>query len=287
MNKIENFSIIEHIQNINNFGFTTIKNAFTTELSDKIISDFDIWFEKQREVEPLINKSLSKVTEFHTYNQNTLDLVTNEFVNKIITNYFNKEHVIYSSLIFSNPPNEEHQRITPHFYTNPPNQFLGVWYFLDNIENENMFLKYYQDSHLIEEPNNYEIYKTVFNNNLSYQENNLNSIILYNNLLKKICSDYNLKERTFTNVNKGDVIVFHPKLIYSINNTGDNSINNYCMFTNNIPINTQVFNSSHFFNDKPTNEYTENNCTFEYLSYKSVKYINRGDCKPQVQKTYL
>lgn len=279
--------ITTHIQNIDNFGFTTIKNAFTTELADKIIADFDIWFETQQKNDSSLNKSLSKVTEFHTHNENTLELVTNDFVNKIINNYFNKEQVIYSSLIFSNPPDEQYQRTTPHFYTNPPNQFLPVWYFLDNIKDDTMFLKYYRDSHLIEEPNNYEIYKTIFNNNLSYEENNLNALIFYNNLLNKICSQYNLKEYTFTNINKGDVIIFHPKLFYSIIDTIDKSITNYCMITNNIPIDTQVFNSSHFFTDKHSNEYKENICNFDYLSYNNVKYINRGDCKAQVQKTYL
>ena len=57
------------------------------------------------------------------------------------------------------------------------------------------------------------------------------------------------------------------------------------MVTHNIPINTQVFNASHFFAEKPTEKYLENKLTHEYIIHNNIPIVNHN-IPPKVQSTY-
>ena len=58
------------------------------------------------------------------------------------------------------------------------------------------------------------------------------------------------------------------------------------MVTHNVPINTQVFNASHFFSREPTKEYIENKFDYKYIKHNNINIVDHGtNCK--VQKTYI
>jgi len=74
---IYNYKIDEHINNINNNGFTIIKNCINSELVEKVIKDFDYW--TSLEENKFIKFNYDRVTNFYIYSKNTLDLVTNGY----------------------------------------------------------------------------------------------------------------------------------------------------------------------------------------------------------------
>lgn len=281
-----NFNCEEHISNLLNDGYTIIRNAFSAELADSVVNDFEKWCETNNDFKKF---NYNRVCNFHIYNNNTLDLVTNKYVDKVVSTFLNKEQVIYSSLTFREGTSQHFHRDTPHFFTNPIDQYCGVWYALEDINKESGPLKYYKKSHLIDNVNGYEVFKKCFDENESYAKNNLDALLHYNKLVENKCIELNLEmynETNYDNINKGDIIIWHPKLLHGGSDVINNSLTRYSMVTHNVPINTQVFNASHFFINQPTTEYTNNICKYKYLLHNDIKYIDHNG-NPKVQKSYL
>jgi len=283
-------NVEEHILNIQNNGFTVIKNGIDIDLIDKVVNDFDCWSALEENNFKKFNKD--RVTNFHIYNENTKNLVTNIYVNKILQTIFKKEQVIYSSLFFREGTSQHYHRDTPHFYTNPIDKYYGVWYALEDININAGPLKYYIGSHKLECPDGYE----CFNNLLKIEPNYTASvtdyrlIIEYNKNIEDLCKENNLEcvdEKNYMNtVNKGDIIIWHPKLLHGGSDIIDSTLTRYSMVTHNVPINTQVFNANHFFAPKPTNEYLENKFKSAYIKHNNINIIDHN-CLPKVQKGYL
>lgn len=91
-------NIDNHVLNIQNNGFTIVKNEIDIDLVDKVVSDFDYWCGLEENNFKKFKKD--RVVNFHIYNENTKQLVTNFYVNKILETIFEKEQVVYSSLFF-------------------------------------------------------------------------------------------------------------------------------------------------------------------------------------------
>jgi ectoine hydroxylase-related dioxygenase (phytanoyl-CoA dioxygenase family) len=248
-----NESILEHINNINDNGFTIIKNGIDTELVNKVIYEFDEWTSNKENNFKKFNKD--RVFNFHIYSENTMSLVTNKYVNQIIKSLFNTEQVIYSSLFFREGTAQHFHRDTPHFYTNPIDMYYGVWYSLEDIDVNAGPLKYYIGSHKLEDPSGYKVFNEVYKDVENKDDINIGSdytcIVEYNNYIEDLSIKNNLMcvdESNYINkINKGDIIIWHPKLLHGGSNIIDKKLTRYSMVTHNIPINTQVFNAKHFF----------------------------------------
>jgi len=281
-------SIINHIENINNKGFTIIKNGIENNLVNKVINDFDYW--SSLEENEFTKFNFDRVTNFHIYSKNTLDLVTNNIVNDILKALFKKEQVIYSSLFFREGTSQHYHRDTPHFYTNPIDQYYGVWYSLEDININAGPLKYFIESHKLEIPNGNDIVNNYFKDtNIEEINNNFDCLIKYNKIIEDLCYEKKLisvSEKNYIDkINKGDIIIWHPKLLHGGSDIIDRKLTRYSMVTHNIPINTMVFNSKHFFTKEPTKEYLENNCIFNYMKHNDIHIVNHN-VNPRVQKTY-
>jgi len=284
------FNIKEHISNIQNNGFTIIKNEINIDLIDKVVSDFDYWCSLEQNNFKNFNKD--RVTNFHVYSKNTKDLVTNNYVNDILTSLFNKEQVIYSSLTFREGTSQHYHRDTPHFYTNPIDQYYGIWYALEDIDVNAGPLKYYIGSHKLECNDGYKIFNDILKNNPEYKlsANDYTCILDYNNRILDLCKELNLTcidEKSYINkINKGDIIIWHPKLLHGGSDIINPTLTRYSMVTHNVPINTQVFNANHFFTSTPTNEYLNNKCTYNYIKHNNINIVDHN-CGAKVQKGYL
>jgi hypothetical protein len=284
------FNIKEHISNIQNNGFTIIKNKINIDLIDKVVSDFDYWCSLEQNNFKNFNKD--RVTNFHVCSKNTKDLVTNNYVNDILTSLFNKEQVIYSSLTFREGTSQHYHRDTPHFYTNPIDQYYGIWYALEDIDVNAGPLKYYIGSHKLECNDGYKIFNDILKNNPDYKlsANDYTCILDYNNRILDLCKELNLTcidEKSYINkINKGDIIIWHPKLLHGGSDIINPTLTRYSMVTHNVPINTQVFNANHFFTSTPTNEYLNNKCTYNYIKHNNINIVDHN-CGAKVQKGYL
>lgn len=283
-------SIQTHVQNIQNDGFTIIRNGVNVGLVDKVVSDFDYWCSLESNNFLKFNKD--RVTNFHTYSENTKNLVTNVYVNTILEILFNKEPVVYSSLFFREGTSQHFHRDTPHFFTNPMDQYYGVWYSLEDINVNAGPLKYYIGSHKLKTPDGYEIFNKFLKNDANYvlKGDDYRCLIEYSKIIEDLSKENNLvciDETNYMNkINKGDIIIWHPKLLHGGSDIIDPTLTRYSMVTHNIPVNTQVFNAAHFFRKQPSNEYLLNKCTMNYLSHNNIKFVNHN-CEPKVQKSYI
>lgn len=280
--------IDQHISNINNYGFTIIKNGVRGDLVDKVVSEFDVW--SSLEKNNFVKLKKNRVTNFHIYSDNTKELVTNKYVNEILKSLFNTEQVIYSSLFFREGTSQHYHRDTPHFYTNPIDQYYGVWYSLEDIHINAGPLKYYIGSHKLEVPNGYDTYNKLPRKNENDTDFNFKCLIEYNKVIENMCKENNLsyvdQTNYINNVNKGDIIIWHPKLLHGGSDIIDETLTRYSMVTHNVPLHTQVFNASHFFSSTPTSPYLENKCSYNYIKYNDIHIVDHK-CYPKVQRTYL
>jgi hypothetical protein len=283
-------SIEHHILNLQTNGFTIIKNGIDIDLVDKVVSDFDSWSALEENNFKKFNKD--RVTNFHIYNENTKNLVTNFYVNKILETIFQKEQVIYSSLFFREGTSQHYHIDTPHFYTNPINQYYGVWYSLEDISINAGPLKYYIGSHKLEYHDGYECFNSFIKKEPNYVNNGNDYRILveYNKKIEDLCQENNLQrvdEKNYINkINKGDIIIWHPKLLHGGSDIIDPTLTRYSMVTHNVPINTPVFNAQHFFSPKPTKEYLENKFTHKYIKHNNINIVDHN-IGPKVQRTYI
>lgn len=283
-------NIEHHVSNIQNNGFTVIKNGINIDLVDKVVSDFDSWSALEENKFKRFNKE--RVTNFHIYNENTKNLVTNTHVNEILETLFKKPQVIYSSLFFREGTAQHFHIDTPHFYTNPIDNYYGVWYALEDIDINAGPLKYYVGSNKLESFSGYECYNKFLENEPNYtiRNNDFRMLIEYNKQIEDLCKENNLErvdEKNYINkINKGDVIIWHPKLLHGGSDIIDPTLTRYSMVTHNVPINTQVFSARHFFAPSPTSGYLENKFTHKYITHNNVNIIDHG-IGPSVQKSYV
>lgn len=283
------FDIQKHVEDINNNGFTIIKNGIDIDLINKIIKEFDEWGSITSNNFTKFN--FDRVTNFHVNSKNTLDLVTNKYVDEILTFLFKKKQTIYSSLFFREGTSQHYHRDTPHFFTNPIDQYYGVWYSLEDINIKSGPLKYYIGSHKLDNINGYEIFNDIYKDNKDNIDLNsdFRCIIKYNEKIENLCRELNLTavdEKNYINqINKGDIIIWHPKLLHGGSDIIDKNLTRYSMVTHNIPIDTAVFNAKHFFTTAPTEEYLTNKNIWKYINHNGVNIVDHG-IGPMVQKGY-
>ncbi len=283
-------NIDQHISNIQNNGFTIIKNGINIDLIDSVVRDFDTWSSLEENNFKKFNKD--RVCNFHIYNENTKNLVTNFYVNEILKTMFQKEQVIYSSLFFREGTSQHYHRDTPHFYTNPIDNYYGVWYALEDVNINAGPLKYYIGSHKLVCPDGHECFNEYLKTDPNYtiSGTDYNLIIQYNKNIEDLCIKNNLQcvdENNYINkIDKGDIIIWHPKLLHGGSNIIDPTLTRYSMVTHNVPIHTQVFNASHFFSPNPTDKYLENKFTHKYIKYNDINMVNHYS-NPLVQKSYI
>ena len=283
-----------YVEKLKEDGIVILKSAFSEELADKVLSDFDDWSSKK---ENNFEKwKRERVTNFHVYSENTKELAANPCVKDILDEFFESEMVVYSSLYFREGTSQHYHRDTPHFYTNPMDLYCGVWYALEDIHQESGPLKYYLKSHELVVPNGIDTYNRLFSNNINgfqtktYDKQNFDCLLEYNRVLEEECKTLDLERRDeklyIPEIKKGDIIIWHPKTVHGGSAVINPELTRQSMVTHNIPINKHVFNAQHFFRANQSREYILNKCPYEYLEYNNVKYVNFNS-PPKVQKSYL
>ena len=284
-------SIENHVLNIANNGFSIIKNGTDIDLVDKVVGDFDYWSSLNNNGFVKFNKD--RVVNFHIYSENTKNLVTNNYVNDILKTLFNKEQVVYTSLFFREGTSQHYHRDTPHFYTNPVNQYYGVWYALEDVNVNAGPLKYCIGSHKLEDPCGHDVFNKVYENeiNPALKNSDFRCILEYNKLIENLCKENNLlfvdQNNYINKINKGDIVIWHPKLLHGGSDIIDPTLTRYSMVTHNVPINTQVFNAFHFFSSTPTKQYLDNELAFKYIKHNDINIVNHYTTEPFVQKGYV
>jgi ectoine hydroxylase-related dioxygenase (phytanoyl-CoA dioxygenase family) len=280
-------SIKKHVNNILKNGYTIIRKGVDNELANQVISEFDAWSSiPENQFVPFQQE---RVTNFHMHSKNTLDLVTNTYVNKILSSLLNNEQTVYCSLFFREGSSGGYQRDTPHFYTNPIDQYYGVLYALEDIDVNSGPLKYYIGSHKIENVDGHEIYNSIYTDNDTLDLNtDFRCFIQYTEQTENKCKELKLTEVNIKNnkkIEKGDIFIWHPRLLHGGSEIIDKTLTQYSMVTYNVPINTAVLGSTHFFSKSPTDEYVKNECLFNYIKHNDINIVDHN-IGPQVQKTF-
>jgi phytanoyl-CoA hydroxylase len=274
-------SLCNDIRKIIKEGYTIIKSCIKDEIIDEFVTKYNIAYNNVHE----------RVVNFHTHDESTLDLVCNKYIDKLLSTIFETKQTVYTSLTFGYGTNQSIHRDTPHFYTNPIDQYFGVWYALEDIQLDSGPLMYYKKGHTLDIKNGYETWNELFGNDTEKTPNNINLCLnKYNSNIEEECKKHRLEgvntENITQTINKGDVIVWHPKLPHGGSNILNKELTRKSIVTHNIPKYKKVFNASHFFGPEHTREYLKNECFYKYNTHNNVCYVDHG-VKHFIQKSYL
>lgn len=279
-NKVDE-SLFNDIKNIIEEGYTIIKSCSKDDIIDKFVTKYNIAY----------NNVYERVVNFHSQDECTLDLVCNNYIDKLLSTIFETTQTVYSSLTFGYGTNQSIHRDTPHFYTNPMDQYFGVWYALEDIHLDSGPLMYYKKGHKLDVKNGYNTWNELFGTD-TYKTPQKIDLCLnkYNSNIEEECKKHRLEgvntESIIQTINKGDVIVWHPKLPHGGSNILNKALTRKSVVTHNIPKDKPVFNASHFFGYEHTREYLENKCLYNYKMHNNVFYIDHGR-HHFIQKSYL
>jgi len=285
----------QNILELRDLGYTIIKNVNNHAICDNFVKDFENYSDfKNRDSEYYNNK---RWIAGHSLSDATKNVTCNEKVLKLLDCIFETETIVYSSLIFWKGTQQGVHRDTPHFYTNPVDYYFGCWYALQDISPDSGPLFYYEGGHKLDIPSGKNIYNEVLKQIKEENDDiNLKCLIEYGD--KKIhtaCQKLDSQGNKYKTaiINKGDCIIWHPKLPH-----GGSIINNKFLYrkscvTHCIPIYKGVTASKQFFSDTYENSNKYKN-QFDYKDYNyntapnGRKYIHNCNLegKPCVQTTY-
>lgn len=280
--------IQKHWSDLEVLGYTIIRNGTPLDLVDRVVKHIEMWtsdpnnnFEKFKQ---------DRVCNFHRYNEDTLSLVTNSKVHDILEKMFNNKSVVYSSLMFREGTSQHFHRDTPHFYTNPINLYYGVWFALEDINVKSGPLKYVIGSHKLPDFSGHDIRKEIdakFPDTDNFR--NFQYLLHYNQKIEDLARENGLEfvdETNYDKINKGDIIIWDPRLLHGGSDILDPTLTRYSIVTHNIPQNTAVFNAKDFFAPDPTKEYIENKYIYSTIRHNGIDIIDHGD-RVCVQKSYV
>jgi ectoine hydroxylase-related dioxygenase (phytanoyl-CoA dioxygenase family) len=305
----------QNILELRDLGYTIIKNVNNHAICDNFVKDFENYSDfKNRDSEYYNNK---RWIAGHSLSDATKNVTCNEKVLKLLDCIFETETVVYSSLIFWKGTQQGVHRDTPHFYTNPVDHYFGCWHALEDIHPDSGPLFYYEGGHKLTIPSGKDIYNEVlkeineedtkatlvgvsekltpgFSNDMN--DINFKCLVKYcdqeiASACKKLDSEGN-KYKTAI-INKGDCIIWHPKLPHGGSKINNNFLYRRSCVTHCVPIYKAVAASKQFFNDtyEDSDEYKD---YFDYKNYcyniapNGRKYISCSglEGKPMIQTTY-
>ena len=288
----------KNIFELRNLGYTIIKNVNSEQLCDEFVNSFEDFIKKDQRLDNSEKGDYFHGKRWiagHSLNSSTKNTACNEKVLKLLDIIFETEAVVYSSLIFWKGTQQGVHRDTPHFYTNPQDTYFGCWYALEDIQPDSGPLFYYEEGHKLNIPSGKYIYnetKEKFPQITDKEELNFKCLVSYcDGYINNSCNKKN--NYKYALINKGDCIIWHPKLPH-----GGSKINNKSLFrkscvTHCIPINKRVKSSTYFFSDTYKDSQDYNNLyNDKNIPYNTApngrKYISCGvlEGKPIVQTTY-
>jgi ectoine hydroxylase-related dioxygenase (phytanoyl-CoA dioxygenase family) len=268
------------MERINIDGYIKLNNTYDEKIIDSILKQINNFRESTQDygMDNVHMNFGNRIGRLHYLIKEYYELLLNDNVLNIIKEQINNP-LILGSLTFENGSEQVPHIDSWFFYTKPLNSMIGVWIALEDIEDDQGPLFYYENSHLIDYTCPLEI-----NSNLGIGET---GNALTNNLINKI---QDIKKINVT-CKKGDVFIWNSKLVHGGSPIlNENKTRNSIVF-HLIDRESKLFNFNDFmtYGTKITDDLQlkpETERINEHLSvqkYNCVEYINKTGTYSKIQ----
>jgi ectoine hydroxylase-related dioxygenase (phytanoyl-CoA dioxygenase family) len=184
-------------------GYIKLNNIYDEKLIDTILDKINSFRESTQDygMDNVHTNLGNRIGRLHYLIKEYHDLILNDHILNIIKEQL-KDPIILGSLTFENGTEQAAHIDSWFFYTKPLNSMIGIWIALEDIDDDQGPLFYYENSHLLDYTCPLEV-----NANLDISET---GNALTKNLFEKI---QNMKKIKVT-CKKGDVFIWNSKLVH-------------------------------------------------------------------------
>ena len=255
------------LNQLNDQGFTILKNAFPEEMADKVINEYkQSIYNWGNEINRFRkdNGRYMRLANFHNINQSVQELFKYpEELHELCSSFFlQKEISIYTSLFFQEGTQQDIHRDAPLFCTYPENNFLGCWFALEDTSQLNGSLavipkghNYLKDEEIsLRKITTNHFHKTFPNREIGFNEPEL--WVKYQELVQTFCKEKGLNTITLP-VSKGDIIVWHPMLPHGGSPIKRKKSTRYSIVFHVVPNEMRVYGNDLFFEKEKFSSFSE------------------------------
>jgi ectoine hydroxylase-related dioxygenase (phytanoyl-CoA dioxygenase family) len=200
-------------------------------------------------------------------------------IKQVLDNYLD-DAVCYTSLSFVEGTQQNIHRDVPHFFSRPMDSFYGVWVALESANLSNGALEYYPESHKVDVMSGRLFAKSVLDISSPSKQQVFSLLPQYEKYCENQYIKAGLEKKAFI-ANKGDVIIWHPRLAHGGGDYAINGNTRYSIVTHWKEKTAPIWMADKFFSissdDLPDREYKHKTSKtgVEYVDLHTV--YNQGD----------
>ena len=244
-----------HLNDIDVNGFTVVPNCFTELDCARGIISFYEWIRKNfNYARQHLDKDshFQRLVNLHSACPNLAMLFESPKILAILDSFFDSETVIYTSLYFEKGTQQPIHRDNPVFHTVPQNLFLGVWFALEDANEENGCLEIIPGGHRVLSDIDTEAIAGKFYDNLNTIEHSDDTLwVEYQKLVLEECNKNGLVIERIP-VKAGDVVIWHPLAPHGGSEIRNIQLTRHSIVMHVVPKNISVYGCDLFFNNNRT-----------------------------------
>jgi phytanoyl-CoA hydroxylase len=249
-------NVPDPISSLHELGYVVLKKQFSSEQADAVIDCYHQFLADRGEERERFKKSngrMMRLVNFHAVSEPLQQVFAGaEDVKSLTRTFFaGKETAIYTSLFFQEGTQQDIHRDSPLFCTFPENQFLGCWFALEETDNTNGALRVMPKGHMLSSDEYHARFSILSDfrkddpkRGIAFAESSLWAG--YQAYVQRKCAERGITEQIIE-VEKGDVIVWHPMLPHGGSPILDKSRSRYSVVFHVLPVREVVYGNDLFF----------------------------------------
>jgi ectoine hydroxylase-related dioxygenase (phytanoyl-CoA dioxygenase family) len=240
-----------HVRQLIEDGLTVLRRAVSPELCDRATADFVRYCDEHPESTDFTDDHghHSRLCSFHFASVPMLAIGLQPEILRFLDSMFEAPAAIATSLFFERGSQQDIHRDSPHFHTNPEGRFFGVWTALEDLSSDNGPLSYYVGGHKVT-VDRFEVRDSM------PSASPLEMYLLeYQPQVVAACKEKGLDLVEAVDINKGDVVVWHPQLPHGGAPVRNAALSRRSTVFHYLPAGHQMRGSDVFFSDSyPTGQ---------------------------------
>ena len=260
---------------LNDKGIVILEEFIDNDTCDKIINDFYQFKNNSG------NNSISnhRLYNLHLQSENVRNILFSDKILSYLDNYFKKKTALNSTIYFETGSQQCIHRDTPFFWSEPnEGEFVGVWFALEEANEENGKLEYYPYGHTF----------TIDGKLYGNEHKDKSPAELFSKIgddMEELCRKNSMKKESPI-IKKGSVVVWHADLphggspILNTNKTRHSIVAHY------FPENSYITNIDYYFGrgeNKKIMDFTEAPNNRKMRDVELTLFVENGICNKGIK----
>lgn len=268
--------LLRHFHNFTRNGFTVVQSAVDPALCDRVVAAYKAWFRDRPELgyDALRPDGFHKrLVNFHLASPEARELFLSPKALAVQDFLFGYPASVYSSLYFECGTRQPIHLDLPYFLTVPENHYFGVWYALEDANEENGALMVVRGGHRLPKIDSFAIADRRYGVGYGPLSNTDTSLwVDYQNELQRLIESHGLQVEQVP-VRKGDVLIWHPLLPHGGGPVRQAGRTRHSMVIHTVPDQVPVYQAEVFFD---RNAVRSENVRWKYQEYEGRRFADHG-----------